>query len=585
MLLDAPPTIGHNIQRAVDEIASANGVSNKVTYLIYSHHHADHAGASSLFDKNVTRIGHEETRRLLLRDDDPARPPNEETFQDRRTLEIGGERIDLAWHGANHSPDNIIIHLPDHDTLMLIDIVNPGWAPVYVSNLTEDIPGYIEAPANALAYSWKHFIGGHLGRLGTRDDVTLHQQYMADIAESSRKAIDTVDPTRYFVKYGENTWAAVKGYLDEVTRGRRRARDREVHRRARGRRRLHREHDVLGDGVDPARPRLRLPGASLMAAHPARDPVAVARWTCVRRDLPSEVARARTALRVAVHGDPGRVDRERGAAVDRAVRCTSRRRELQWVAERVRVDVRRVPAARRACRRDLFGRRRIFMVGLVVFAAASLACGLSNSTGTLDRCARRSGSRCGDHLAGGALDPDDDVRRGHGAQHRARRVGRDRRERRRGRRAPRRRRSRTTVGWEWIFFINVPIAVIVIALRAGAAAREPCRERRAPLRRRRRRDGDARTRAARVRARGRRRRIRGWSAPHARAVRGVGDPARLVRRDRDARGRSRSCRCRSSGCARVDRRQRRRVPARRVDLLDVLLPVALRSSSCSATRR
>src|SRR5260370_41437225 len=41
VLFDAPPTIGHNIQRAVDEIASANGVSNKVNYLIYSHHHAD----------------------------------------------------------------------------------------------------------------------------------------------------------------------------------------------------------------------------------------------------------------------------------------------------------------------------------------------------------------------------------------------------------------------------------------------------------------------------------------------------------------------------------------------------------------
>jgi glyoxylase-like metal-dependent hydrolase (beta-lactamase superfamily II) len=215
VLFDAPPTIGHNIQRAVDEIASANGGSNKVNYLIYSHHHADHVGASSLFDKNVTRIGHEETRRLLLRDDDPARPPNEETFQDRRTLEIGGERIDLAWHGANHSPDNIFIHLPDHDTLMLIDIVNPGWVPIYQSNLTEDIPGYIEAPANALAYSWKHFIGGHMGRLGTRDDLALHQQYMQDIVDSSRIAIDSVDPTPYFVKYGENVWAALKGYLDE----------------------------------------------------------------------------------------------------------------------------------------------------------------------------------------------------------------------------------------------------------------------------------------------------------------------------------------------------------------------------------
>jgi len=126
VLLDAPPTIGNNIQRAVDEIASANGVSSKVTHLIYSHHHADHVGAASLFDKNVARIGHEETRKLLLRDNDPARPPNEETFEDRAHLVIGGEHIHLAWHGSNHSPDNIYIHLPDHDTLMLIDIVNPG---------------------------------------------------------------------------------------------------------------------------------------------------------------------------------------------------------------------------------------------------------------------------------------------------------------------------------------------------------------------------------------------------------------------------------------------------------------------------
>jgi glyoxylase-like metal-dependent hydrolase (beta-lactamase superfamily II) len=214
VVLDAPPTLGNNIQRAIDEIASANGVSNKVDYLVYSHHHSDHVGAASLFDKNVTRIGHEETRTLLLRDNDPARPPNEETFQDKRTLEIGGERIDLAWHGPNHSPDNILIHLPDLDTMMLVDICDPGWVPIYRSNLSEDIPGYIEAPANALAYSWKHFIGGHMGRLGTRDDLTLHQQYMADISESSRNAIDTVDPTPYFVKYGENFWAALKGYLD-----------------------------------------------------------------------------------------------------------------------------------------------------------------------------------------------------------------------------------------------------------------------------------------------------------------------------------------------------------------------------------
>jgi glyoxylase-like metal-dependent hydrolase (beta-lactamase superfamily II) len=217
VLLDAPPTIGNNLQRAVDEIAAANGVSNKVTHLVYSHHHADHTGASSLFDRNVVRIGHEETRRLLLRDNDPTRPPPDEVFRDHRTLEIGGERIELAWHGSNHTPDNIYIHLPDHNTLMLIDVVNVGWAPFAVANLSEDVPGYIKAPEVVLGYPWTHFIGGHLGKLGTRDDVALHQQYMADIVANIRTAINTVDPTRYFQKYGENTWAAVKGYLDEVT--------------------------------------------------------------------------------------------------------------------------------------------------------------------------------------------------------------------------------------------------------------------------------------------------------------------------------------------------------------------------------
>ena len=171
VLFDAPPSIGHNLQRAIDEIAQANGVRNKVTHLVLTHHHADHGGASSLFGKDVVRIGHEETRRLLLRDDDPARPAPEETFTDRRTLEIGGERIELAWHGANHTPDNSVIHFPEHDTLMMVDIVNVGWVPVYVVNLSDDIPGYLSMPASALTYPWTSLISGHLGRLGKREDV------------------------------------------------------------------------------------------------------------------------------------------------------------------------------------------------------------------------------------------------------------------------------------------------------------------------------------------------------------------------------------------------------------------------------
>ena len=126
----------------------------------------------------MARIGHEETRLLLLRDGDPARPAPEVTFADRYTLEVGGERVELAWHGPNHSPDNIYIHFPGHDTLRFINVVNAGWVPIYNLNLSEDVIGYMGAPAIAVSYPWTHFICGHLGRLATRDDVAVHQQYV-----------------------------------------------------------------------------------------------------------------------------------------------------------------------------------------------------------------------------------------------------------------------------------------------------------------------------------------------------------------------------------------------------------------------
>ena len=216
VLFDAPPSIGGNLQRAVDEIAAAEGVGNVVTHLVYSHHHADHGAASSLFG-DVVRIGHEETHRLLTRDNDPARPVPNVTFADSYTLEVGGERVELAWHGSNHSPDNIYIHFPDHDTLMLIDIVNAGWVPIYNTNLSEDVPGYLGAPAIAMDYPWQHLISGHLSRLATRADVELHQQYMADIEASAREALASVNPVPFYMHYGENVWAGIRGHLKTVT--------------------------------------------------------------------------------------------------------------------------------------------------------------------------------------------------------------------------------------------------------------------------------------------------------------------------------------------------------------------------------
>ena len=87
---------------------------------------------------------------------------------------------------------------------------------------------------------------------------------------------------------------------------------------------------------------------------------------------------------------------------------------------------------------DLVGRKRIFLIGVVVFTVASLLAGLAPSSDVADRLPRAAGARRRARLARGAVDHHDDVRRGQGAREGARRVGGDRGRRRGRRSAPRR---------------------------------------------------------------------------------------------------------------------------------------------------
>ena len=55
---------------------------------------------------------------------------------------------------------------------------------------------------------------------------------------------------------------------------------------------------------------------------------------------------------------------------------------------------------------DVFGRKRMFLAGLIAFTLASIGAGLSQSIGAADLLARRPGRRRGVPHAGVALDPD-----------------------------------------------------------------------------------------------------------------------------------------------------------------------------------
>jgi glyoxylase-like metal-dependent hydrolase (beta-lactamase superfamily II) len=216
ILFDASPTIGHNILRAIEEVARARRHPARVTHLVYSHFHADHIGAAAIFGDGVTRIAHHETKRLLKAARDANRPLPDVTFDDRYELHVGGERVVLSHHGPNHSPDTIFIEVPAAKALMLVDIFFCGWVPF--KNLAEStyVTGWLEAHDTVLAMPWETLVGGHMGRLGTRADVALQKAYIDDLLASTHAAIATVDPTPFLAKYGNNSWAFARTYLDAV---------------------------------------------------------------------------------------------------------------------------------------------------------------------------------------------------------------------------------------------------------------------------------------------------------------------------------------------------------------------------------
>lgn len=210
--IDAPPQLGEKYLKAIAEVTD-----KPVTHVIYSHSHKDHIGAASMFPKNAITIAHEETAAQLTQANDPNRPIPKVTFKDTYTLKAGSQTLELAYKGPAHEPGNIFIYAPIQKVLMLVDVIFPGWTPFKGLAVAEDTPAYIRAHDQVLAYSFDTFIGGHVGRLGTRKDVEIQREYIQDIQAQAATALKTVDFSAIAQKTGfDNPWLLFDVYLNAV---------------------------------------------------------------------------------------------------------------------------------------------------------------------------------------------------------------------------------------------------------------------------------------------------------------------------------------------------------------------------------
>ena len=218
--VDAPPSLGQKYLKAIAEVTS-----KPVNYLIYSHAHIDHIGAAGLFPKNVSVIAQEETARELQRAKAVAKnvtmvPPIPTiTFLKNYTLAIGNQTLNLDYYGSNHLPGNIFIYAPKQKVLMLVDIVFPGWVPFPYLAIAKDAAGFINAHDIALdKYDFDKFVGGHLTRLGTRNDVAIQKEFIDDLKNAATKANQEVIFSKIAQQVGrfDNPWLIYSKYIDAV---------------------------------------------------------------------------------------------------------------------------------------------------------------------------------------------------------------------------------------------------------------------------------------------------------------------------------------------------------------------------------
>ena len=228
IVVDAPPTIGQKLLDGIKEVTNET-----ITHVIYSHTHADHIAAASMFPSDAIFIAHEATaaQLALVNANDPDRKPPfgifvggspiplpTQTFSDEMTLTVGSQTLELSYKGPAHEPGNIYIYAPEHKVLMFIDVIFPGWSPFLDLAIAEDATAFIRAHDQVLEFDFEVLVSGHIERLGTRQDVEIQREYFQDIQANSITALQSVDFMAVAEEIGfENIWLLFDTYLDRVT--------------------------------------------------------------------------------------------------------------------------------------------------------------------------------------------------------------------------------------------------------------------------------------------------------------------------------------------------------------------------------
>ena len=162
-----------------------------VRYVIYSHHHGDHASGGDVFADTAEFIGHENMPVNLAREEGnellaDVRAPDT-TYSDRTTVTLGGKTVELIYSTPSHSDDSTLLIFPDERTVFAVDFVSARRLPFRTMG-GAPAPAWIEATEQLQTLDYDTLAPGH-GEMGTKADVDDYEGYLEDLVAAVSEGI------------------------------------------------------------------------------------------------------------------------------------------------------------------------------------------------------------------------------------------------------------------------------------------------------------------------------------------------------------------------------------------------------------
>lgn len=162
-----------------------------IRYVIYSHHHYDHiSGGKPFKDLGAIFVAHRRGKAHLEQLKNPDVVVPDLVVDDRAALSLGGTRLELIYTGRNHSDNSLVMLLPKEKIIFVVDFI-PIESVMFRNGPDGFIPDWFDSIDRVLALEWDRMIPGHPnagGRLGTKEDVRAHKQYMTDLSDAVKAA-------------------------------------------------------------------------------------------------------------------------------------------------------------------------------------------------------------------------------------------------------------------------------------------------------------------------------------------------------------------------------------------------------------